>query len=295
MFGRMPAIQRFTFTPDSIMKELVYDMTFQFVTMPEQTASGSTKHNCCGLMFSLNNPGKGPGAIFLKGTSPDQYYDPYWGNYKADRTRAQQAFGPAADTGDIDHSQAPPGWSRWVGASDTTPYRQATVVGALWEVRAEQLHKVFGNTTAQKARAICMMTRIDKTTSENTGNTQLVHEWQDSRNTYQTNMTPPISTATGGPANSTQQQAYQKGSWSAKKFFGIGDIKDNQDTLGARYYSTNTLADPTHNAFLNIGFFDRIPNSSSSTANYLPDFLVRVKIKMMCLLTEPHSGFNEEI
>lgn len=270
---RYPAIQRGVFTTQTKLVEFVEDRTFYLLPNGDTTAGPPfAKRTTCGLNVCLTNPFDG---CFNLGTN-------------------NNPFGGALDTADTaqqggNTSPQPPGWARWLGYAGTHPYREGCIIGAKYEFRVEQLHRVV--TAGSGVKTFAVMSWIDK---EEGGiiNTATITALQSKRGVAQANMTGIHDTQS--MTAQTQPNAHQaggRGTYSCKKFWGINDIKDNLYEKGGQYNAPGSHLAPTDNAYLHIAFCDRI--EGANPAGYvLPGLLVRVKVKMMALLTQPNSAFN---
>jgi hypothetical protein len=257
--------------------EFTEDRSFFIEPANTPTGTGNTynKNGCTGLTLDLTDPGKG---MFRPGTQSR----PNFGAYHP--TESSQNGGYDGTT--------PQGWSRWMGYAGTSsaPYRECTVIGAKYEFRVEQLHNkdlTAGNGSKTMACMHWIDKRFDSASASN-----VISELQNIRNIRQSNMVclhdQNDSTV---QVNPIAQQTAGSGTYSCKKFWGITDIKDNMHELGGQYQNTETWTGPINNAYLHIAFLDRI--EGQLPAGYvLPALLVRVKVKQICLLTQPNATSN---
>lgn len=275
--SRYPAIQRGTFTPQTKMIEFVEDRTFylepngDFVDNPP---APFLKRTTCGLNMVLTNPFDG---VFRLGTNENPFAGPLAS------TTAQQGGNPG---------NQPPGWSRWLGYGPEAPYREGCVVGAQYEFRVEQLHRTVS--AGGGVKTFACLHWIDKKES-GIINTAQITDFQGRRGVRQSNMVGLHDSASAtSQANPQAHQAGGSGRYSCKKFWGINDVKDNLFEKGGQYTSPGQFAAPSDNAYLHIAFCDRITGPQPS-GYVLPALLVRVKVKMIMLLTQANSGFNKAV
>lgn len=275
--SRYPAIQRGTFTPQTKMIEFVEDRTFYLEPngdIVDNPPAPFLKRTTCGLNMVLTNPFDG---VFKLGTNENPFAGPLAS------TTGQQG-------GNL--QDQPPGWDRWLGFGPESPYREGIVVGAKYEFRVEQLHRTVGAGSGVKTFA-CMHW-IDKKEG-GIINIEQITDLQAKRGVRQSNMVGLHDNVSAtSQANANAQQCGGSGTYSCKKFWGITDIKDNLYEKGGQYTSPGQFAGPNNNAYLHIAFCDRITGPTPS-GYVMPGLLVRVKVKLIMLLTQANSGFNKAV
>jgi len=263
-----------------MMVEFTEDRTFYLEPHPTPSGTGTTynKNSCTGLLINLSNPGSG---IFKTKVLGPQLV-PFFGAFDAAATQQQGGY----------QGSEPPGWQRWMGfaQSNSAPYRQCTVVGAKYEFRAEQLHNAFLQ-PGQGSKSMAITHWIDKR-PDSVSQVNTLSEIQNIRNVRQHNLvciTDQVDQTHQVIPNA--QQCFGSGTYSAKKFWGLNDIKDNQDKLGGRYHSTVGFNGPDDQAYLHIALNDRI-ETEDPQGYVMPSILIRVKVKLMCLLSEANGTSN---
>jgi len=276
--NRTTAIQRAIFTPRTRMVEFVHDETYFLAS------SGLKGNNSTGLRFNLGNPFETAVVGLLA--------QPFWGGFS--QNTSSNMSGAA-------YSDPPHGWSRWMGfgtqAGAPAPYRQCTVVGATYTARFEQLHKAAEPPVdpAAGVKAFSVFARVAKDGSANPLTTAQadITKWQNCRGITQRNMTP-IHVGQSLEANSVAQQCSITGSYNAKTFHGIKDLRDNFESLSGQYAGENVFTPPTDDAFLQLAMVDRLTSGAHGDNYIMPDMLIRVKINFKCMLTQANRTYNRD-
>ena len=298
--GRVQAIQRATFMPQTRVIEFVMDETFYLVANSVQKAA-----NSFGLVINMSAPYAPFGTRGGGGTTV-----PFWG--AADFGKCARLSGKTADFA----TYSCEGLGRWVGFSPS-PYRKGTVIGFDTEIRAEQatqsVTRVSPAPVGERVRSIALCAKISKSTGQVdgtcTGSANL-NNWQNKRKVRQVNMTTALGNDTyplSGPVKNTAHQAFIHMRGSPKKIHGISQYKDN-DKMSFEYDDvTSSTAqfiptdDPT---YLHIGVFDRFAHINNTTdgenqagqnAYIMPDMVIRTKTKFICLLSEPNNNANVDM
>lgn len=275
--ARATAIQRMDLVPNTSLLKCVFDETYLL------KGSALSKNNTFGMTFNLSDLFNGP-ASTQTFTTPAS---PYWG--AANFTDSTNMSGNS-------NQAKPPGFSRYIWSGDATdeaPYRNYTVVGGKYTIRAEQLHTTEGAgapaTSLTKLIAIC--SRLSRQNLyQNQGDTKL-SQWQAGRGIQQSNLTALVASGTNRPTTASAQQMRQTGTFSTKKFFDIKDIKDNMDRLGGSFNEDGDYIPPEESCYLNIGVFDRLPIGDDS-GYVMPDFSIRVRYEALVLCSETNQLAN---
>lgn len=277
---RAPSIQRMDLVQPTRLMECVFDQTYIL------KSNGENKSNTFGLCFNLVDLFSGPAATIQTAADP---IGPYWG--ALDPSISSNQSGQANTT-------KPNGFTRYIGDGGTTndaPYRNYMVVGGKYEIRAEQVHRTGAGAPSPDnlTKCLAMVVRKDRNTDE-LASSALLSTWQNYRDVKQVNLTALVQSNTNRPAVSTNQQARCKGTFSAKKWFDIKDIKDNLNRLGGSFNDEGTYIPPEEDCFLQIGFMDRL-HLGDDGGYVMPDMLVRFKYKALVLCTETNQLRNIDV
>lgn len=280
-------------------------------------------NNSFGLSINLSEPyacfaTRGGGGPTQAPGFPSQSAHPFWGALNVDRCARLSGYAGSYST------YKPPGYGRWL-ASTIAPYRGGKVVGFKVNVRAEQATHTpnapdaQGNQTPPEdlVRSIAVCTKLAKEdwdfATDTRGSSQLI-AWQGKRRMKQQNMTTAIanySSSYEGPVAGNAHQCYFTVKGSPADMYSITDIKDVNE-LGfihggqdiGQPVTGNVSSDivrPTDKCYLHIGCFDRfsqIDNTTSGTAqpnilpHKMPHMVIRTKITMAVLCTEPNNNIN---
>lgn len=294
--GRVQAIQRATFMPQTRVIEFVMDETFYLVS--NSVIKGG---NAFGLCIDVSAP---YAPFDTRGGN-----HPFWG--AANFGKCARLTGKTTPYTDY----ACEGLGRWVGFSPS-PYRKGTVIGFDCEIRAEQAtHGATHGAPAainERVRSIALCAKISKSNGQVDGTcigSANLSNWQNKRKVRQVNMTTPSTEndRTSGPVSATTHQAYIHMKGSPKKIHGISQYKDNKE-FSFEYddvtQTTSTFTPASERTYLHIGVFDRfgqIQNTHDGNPQIgtvpwvMPDMVVRTKTKFICLLTEPNNNANVDM
>lgn len=292
--GRVQAIQRATFMPQTRVIEFVMDETFYLVANSQIKAA-----NSFGLVIDVS----APYAPFntRSGTLP------FWGAASFAKCARLSGKTFAYDQYGCE------GLGRWVGYSPS-PYRKGTVIGFDTEIRAEQatqsVTRVSPAPVGERVRSIAICAKISKSNGQVDGTcvgSANLSNWQNKRKVRQVNMTTALGNDTyplSGPVKNTAHQAYIHMRGSPKKVHGIAQYKDN-DKMSFEYddvtSTTSQFFGVQDRTYLHIGVFDRFAHINNTTdgsqqegqnAYIMPDMVIRTKTKFICLLSEPNNNAN---
>ena len=277
---RARAIQRMDLVPNSQMLKCVFDETYLV------KGNGLSKDNTMGLCFNLSDLFEGPAAT-QDFTAPKS---PYWG----------AAVGTASInmSGNPD-TQQPKGFSRYITTptpvGSTAPYKNYMVLGGKWTARFEQIHETTGAgiPAPELVKLISVASRYGRDTTNSLQADTKLTSWQGHRGIQQANMTALVSAGTNRPSTSTNQQTRLSGTWSAKKWFSVTDIKDNLNRLGGSFNQDGTYVPPEEDCFLQLGIFDRLQRGDPD-GKIFPNFNIRFRYEAIVLCTETNQLQNEQ-
>lgn len=295
--GRVQAIQRATFMPQTRVIEFVMDETFYLVA--NSVIKGQNAFGLCIDMSAPYAPFNTRGGVL-----------PYWG--AADFGKCARLSGKTTPF----DQYACEGLGRWVGYSPS-PYRKGKVIGFDCEIRAEQatqgVTRVSPAPVGERVRSIALCAKISKSNGQVDGTcvgSANLANWQNKRKMHQVNMTTAIghdSYPLTGPVRGNAHQAYIHMRGSPKKIHGIAQYKDNED-VGFEFddvtTTTATFTPTKDRTYLHVGVFDRFANINNThdgenqagiTAYVMPDMVIRTKTKYICLLTEPNNNANVDM
>lgn len=282
---RALAIQRMDLVPPSKLMKCVFDDTYLISTgIPGSSGKGT---NTFGLCFNLNDLENGPAATI---TSAAEGTGPYWGD-----VNIPDSYNQSGES----MSEPPFGFTRFIGdgsSTNTAPYRAYTVVGGKWNIRVEQVHKTGAAAPAANdlAKLVGVCSKLGREKVNTIGANEDLSKWQNTIGVQQSNMTSLVSSGTNRPSTSGNQQIRQSGTWSAKKFFDIKDIKDNLERIGGDRNEAGTYIPPEDNCYLQVGFFDRIRNGDD--AGYvMPNVMVRFRYEAVVLCTSQNMSRNVQV
>lgn len=275
---RAVAIQRIDLVPRSKLVKMVFDDTYLIVP------NGPKLANTVGLCFNLTNLFDGVANTIPTAASGNV---PFWGAYN--NTSSLNQSGAL-------YTAKPPGFTRFIGDGGTTneaPYRNYMVVGGKWQIRVEQVHKVSAAAPEGQdlAKLIAICTRLGRNNTDALGPTQSLQDWQQHRGMKQSNATALAASGTNRPSSSSNQQIRQTGTFSAKKWFNVKDIKDNLNRLGGSFNDEGTYIAPEEDCFLQIAMFDRI-RRGDPMGYVLPNVMVRFKYEAIVLCNETNQLNN---
>lgn len=272
--SRAGAIQRATFTPRGKKVQFVHDETYFM------NGNGVKGTNTMGMRFDLTNPFN-PAGLGIDET-------PFWGAFNANTSSVMsgQPYDAPVD-----------GFSRWCGFAENAPYAQCLVMSAKYDIRFEQLHKdpdaVPDPLSGVQAFSVCTTVKKDLVNNLTVMESNIT-DWQKARGVKQNNMTPLIVDKVG-PANSTANQSLQHGSYNARSFHSVQDLKDNYEALAGQFVGVGQFTPPNERAYLTVGVLDRLTDGAHDDAYVLPDLLVRVKITYDCELTQVNEVNNLDV
>lgn len=277
---RAPSIQRMDLVQPTRLMECVFDQTYIL------KANGENKSNTYGVCFNLTDLFNGPAATVQTAAEP---IAPYWG--AVDPSLSSNQSGQA-------HTSKPNGFTRYIGDGGTTndaPYRNYMVVGGKYEIRAEQIHRTGPGAPAQEnlSKCLAMVVRKDRNLDE-LASSAILSTWQNFRDVKQVNLTALAASNVNRPSSGTNQQAKCSGTFSAKKWFDVKDIKDNLNRLGGSFNDLGTYIPPEEHCYLQVAFMDRL-HLGDDTGYVMPDMLVRVKYRALVLCTETNQLRNIEV
>ena len=263
------------------MLKCVFDETYLV------KGNGISKDNTMGLCFNLSNLFAGPAAT-MDFTSPKS---PYWGS------AVGATSGNVNMSGNPDSAQ-PKGFSRYITNGDKTnpaPYSNYMVVGGKWTARFEMLHETEGAGTPSNelVKLISVASRPSRDLLYSVQGDTPLTDWQGHRGVQQANLTGLVSTGSNRPATSTNQQARLSGTWSAKKWFNVQDLKDNLNRLGGSFNQSGDYIPPEEDYFLQLGIFDRLPRGDT-VGKIFPDFNIRFRYEAIVLCLEPNQLNNQQ-
>ena len=275
---RATAIQRMDLVPRTRLMKCVFDQTYLI------TPNGDKLTNTFGLCFNLTNLFDGPANTIP--TAADGTV-PFWGAYLNTETLNQ--------SGDA-HNAKPYGFSRFIGDGSTTtsaPYKNYMVLGGKWTLRVEQTHKTGASapSTQDLAKLVAVVSRYGRDNDSALGPNQSLSEWQNHRGIKQSNMTALAASGTNRPSSGSNQQVRQSGTFSAKKWFDVKDVKDNLNRLGGSFNDSGTYIPPEEACFLQIGFFDRL-RRGDDTGYVMPNVMCRFRYEAVVLCTETNQLNN---
>jgi len=277
---RAPSIQRMDLVQPTRLMECVFDQTY--VLKP----NGSSKSNTFGLCFNLTDLFNGPAATVQPAAQP---IGPYWG--AVDTALSSNQSGQS-------NQSKPNGFTRYIGDGGTTndaPYRNYMVVGGKYDIRAEQIHRTGPGAPEQAnlTKCLAMVVRKDRNLDE-LASSAILSTWQNFRDIKQVNMTALAASNVNRPSSGTNQQGKCSGTFSAKKWFDVKDIKDNLNRLGGSFNDVGTYIRPEEDCFLQIAFMDRL-HLGDDEGYVMPDILVRFKYRALVLCTETNQLRNIEV
>lgn len=278
---RAVAIQRVDLVPRSKVVKMVFDDTYLIVP------NGAKLSNTVGLCFNLTDLFNGPAATIPTPAGSPAPLVPYWGSYNNTDTLNQSGAA---------YNAKPPGFTRFIGDGGTTneaPYRNYMVLGGKWSIRVEQIHKTSAAAPEGQdlAKLIAICTRYGRNNTDALGPEQSLQDWQGHRGMKQSNATALAASGTNRPSSSSNQQIRQSGTFSAKKWFSVKDIKDNLNRLGGSFNDEGTYVPPEEDCFLQIAMFDRI-RRGDPTGYVLPNVMIRFRYEAIVLCNETNQLNN---
>ena len=259
MYGnkRPKAIQRATNVPKSAMIKFVIDKTF--VYQPPAAPAGSDPVKTGVIEISCNNLIQPINTGTSAGTWTVQ-------------------SGTATDSVE--------GLTDWVGGAGGR-YKKYMVLGAKIDVNSVAS---TGTGTAGSSYVNNYAIGIHKCTSGDSDITETVQLPAIQKMAY-TRLRNATGAAVGAGTGATYQGVRLSDTYSAKKWEGVSDVKDNanlQSTLDST--SPHNPVAPAQGGKFQLFIASREP---MSTTKVVPPQLVRVKCEYIALLTEPEAGDND--